>query len=107
MSKQISAWKIWSWLARLDSLFTRLLVVQFILVLGVFAIYSKLFYTDRNHSMAELAAAHWAGVLRQPGDVAAAWDRPTALPGPPPPHMRDVTDQSRFAALRPAFARRG
>lgn len=107
MSKQMSSWKIWSWFMRLDSLFTRLLVVQFILVLGVFAIYSKLFYTDRNHSMAELAAAHWAGALRQPGDAAAAWDRPTALPGPPPPHMRDVTDQSRFAALRPAFARRG
>ena len=95
------------WVTRLDSLFTRLLVVQFVLVLGVFAIYSKLFYTDRNHSMAELAAAHWAGALRQPGNAAAAWDRPQALPGPPPAQMRDVTDQGRFGALRPAFAKRG
>lgn len=96
------------WMARLDSLFTRLLVVQFVLVLGVFAIYSKLFYADRNHSMAELAAAHWASALHQPGDGSvAALDAPTALPGPPPKQMRDVSDQARFAALRPALAKRG
>ncbi len=78
-----------SW-RRLDSLFTRLLLVQVLLAVTLMAGYAKLFYVERNVAVARLVAAHWAPALR----AAAGWPMGGsggAVGGPGTPGaMRDI-----------------
>jgi two-component system osmolarity sensor histidine kinase EnvZ len=68
---------------RIDSLFTRLLLVQVLLAITLMASYATLFYVERNTAVARLVAERWAPTLRS----AAGW--PMAEPGKPGA-MRDV-----------------
>ena len=65
---------------RLDSLFTRLLLVQVLLAITLMAGYASLFYVERNAAVARLVAERWAPTLR----AVAGW--PDATPGA----MREV-----------------
>lgn len=56
---------------RLDSLFTRLLLVQLLLAVALMASYASLFKFDRNAAVARLVAERWAPALR----AAAGWPR--------------------------------
>lgn len=59
---------------RLDSLFTRLLLVQVLLAITLMAGYASLFYVERNAAVARLVAERWAPALR----AAAGWPDKTS-----------------------------
>jgi two-component system osmolarity sensor histidine kinase EnvZ len=58
---------------RLDSLFTRLLLVQMLLAITLMASYASLFKLERNAAVARLVAERWAPTLR----AAAGWPHDT------------------------------
>jgi two-component system osmolarity sensor histidine kinase EnvZ len=58
---------------RLDSLFTRLLLVQVLLAIMLMASYASLFKLERNAAVARLVAERWAPTLR----AAAGWPHDT------------------------------
>jgi two-component system osmolarity sensor histidine kinase EnvZ len=63
---------------RLDSLFTRLLLVQALLAITLIAGYASLFKLERNAAVARLVAERWAPTLR----AAAGWPiRESGAPG--------------------------
>ena len=72
---------------RLDSLFTRLLLVQMLLAITLMASYAILFKFERNAAVARLVAERWAPTLR----AAAGW--PIGQSGAPgtPDVIREVS----------------
>ena len=85
-------WRRIPW-RRLDSLFTRLLLVQVLLAITLMTGYAMLFYVERNAAVARLVAERWAPALR-----AAA-----GMPDGSPDAVRDVrrSDTPPAGILRP------
>jgi len=95
------------------TLFVRLLVWQTALVIAVVLVFAGLFYVERNRSLADLQAAHWAPwVMRQvspPGDPAAEGISPVLqrLDHPPPGERLRAGNAPRTTALRDGLLARG
>jgi len=96
------SWRRPAW-ARVDSLFTRLLLVQLLLAIALMAGYAMLFRVERNAAVARLVAERWAPTLR----VAAGWPDGTAgalrevqrSNTPPAGNLRPPLAVPRMAAL--------
>jgi two-component system, OmpR family, osmolarity sensor histidine kinase EnvZ len=103
-------WRRIPWV-RLDSLFTRLLLVQVLLAITLMASYAMLFYVERNAAVARLVAERWAPTLRQ----AAGWPEgePGSIrklqrsPAPPIDVRRPLFTAPRLAALNDELRRLG
>jgi two-component system osmolarity sensor histidine kinase EnvZ len=97
-------------LPRWDSLFTRLLLTQALLVLGLALVVGLLFYMERNVTVARLYAERWAPALAQAAGLAASEAPPAAVlrrAQPPADAYHPGLNAPRFAALRRELAARG
>lgn len=103
-------WRRIPW-GRLDSLFTRLLLVQALLAITLMVGYARLFFVERNASVARLVAERWAPTLRQ----AAGWPERASgtirelrrSSAPPPDLLRPPFAAPRMAALDDELRRLG
>jgi two-component system, OmpR family, osmolarity sensor histidine kinase EnvZ len=102
--------RFFKWPARIDSLFTRIFLIQLGLVLALGLVFGGLFYVERNTTVATLYADRWAAPLARASGMAASTTAQADVirrESAPAAAHRPLSFAPRFVALRGALAAQG